>query len=409
MDPEVPEISPSQGARLQDVIAGSPGIVLKLKRAGVFALKLALGAFFCTGFLGWFGVLGIAGPIVVVGWTYRLAQRTALKVWWQRSPEWYEGVRFETLASTNDDLRQHLRWPNWLRGGRRLGSLDENFKVGFAGVLNSYVLMLIPGIVWALTWGGGWNVSFHSLYEQAFVHTSRYIFAMLAFAAAMFYLPMAQARQAVTGDWRSFYDFRAVRKLVRRRWFGSLVLAVLYAIISIPVAALTFIPYFIGKDDEAFIDLPAMEILPILHRYMFAACLFVFPAYVFLRLVAARLYASAVREALQEREIEPVGFEKVAVEKLHIAVPEPARGRSAPTRFILWTGSLSGRVTSAILVLLVWLAFSFQIVVGQFFKYETDALKGWINQPLVQMPWFDLVPTELRKEARRERQGGCQD
>ena len=105
MNTNVPDMAPAQGARLQEVIAGRPGIIAKLKLAGAFALKLGLGAFFCSGFLGTMGLLGMVGAILVVGWTFRLMQRSALKVWWQRSPEWYDGVRFETLTSTNDDLR----------------------------------------------------------------------------------------------------------------------------------------------------------------------------------------------------------------------------------------------------------------------------------------------------------------
>ena len=56
-----------------------------------------------------------------------------------------------------------------------------------------------------------------------------------------------------------------------------------------------------------------------------------------------------------------------------------------------------------LLAVLVWFAFTFQIMLGQFFKFESNPFKGWINQPLVQMPWFDLVPPELKKAAREER------
>ena len=263
--------------------------------------------------------------------------------------------------------------------------------------------MIVPGLMWMFTWKGGWNNSFHSGYEQAFEYSSRYIFGMLVFVAVMFYLPMAQARQAVTGIWRSFFDFRSVRQVIRRRWLGCLILAGLYAIISVPVTVLTFLPYFIGKDNEAFLDLTALELLPILHRYMFLACLIVFPAFVFLRLVAARLYASAVREALQDGQLEPLGFENVGVEKLHIDVPDPRPERSAPTRFILWTGSLSGRITAGLLAVVVWLGFAFQIIVGQFVKYEENSRVG-STSPSSRCHgsiWFRITSGKRRKKSAR--------
>jgi hypothetical protein len=140
---------------------------------------------------------------------------------------------------------------------------------------------------------------------------------------------------------------------------------------------------------------------------LFSACLFVFPGFVLLHGLAARLYAGAAREALQEGRLAPLGFERIAVEKLHIDVPDPRPDRAAPTRFILWTGSLTGRISAGLLALIVWFAFSFQIVVGQFLKFESNPFKGWINQPLVQMPWFDLAPQSLKKAAREERRSNA--
>lgn len=398
----LPELSPPHGARLQEVISGSPGIGSKLRLVGGFSLKLVLGAFFCCGLFGLLGPLGFVGAILAVGWTYRLMQRCALRVWWQRSPEWYDGVRFETLTSSNAELQHLHRWPNWFAGERRLSSLAKNFQIGLRGVFNSYVLTIIPGLIWFLTWEAGWDNSFNFGYEQSFVNPSRYIAGMLVFVAVMFYLPMAQARQAVTGDWRAFYHFKTVRNLVRRRWFGCLVLAVSYALISLPVTALKVFPYFIGQADPAFLDMGAIELLRRLRGFLFLASLFVFPAFVGLHILAARLYAGALRDAIQERELTPLGFELVAVEKLHIDVPDPRPERSAPTRFVLWTGSLTGRVTAGVITALIWFAFAFQIVVGQFIKFESNPVKGWINHPLVEAPWFDLAPAELKREAKRE-------
>ena len=47
-----------------------------LRRTLIFPIKFLWGMVFCQGLLG---------SILVVGWTYRLAQRTALKFWFSRS------------------------------------------------------------------------------------------------------------------------------------------------------------------------------------------------------------------------------------------------------------------------------------------------------------------------------------
>jgi hypothetical protein len=146
----------------------------------------------------------------------------------------------------------------------------------------------------------------------------------------------------------------------------------------------------------------AIELLRQLRGYLFVACLLVFPAFVFLHVLAARLYAGALRDAVQLRSLTPLGFESLAVDRLHLDVPDPRPDHSAPTRFVLWTGSLTGRVTAGVATALVWFAFAFQIVVGQFLKFESNPIKGWINQPLVQAPWFDFTPAALKKEARAE-------
>jgi len=404
MSTNVPEIAPARGARLQDVISGQPGYLADLKQIVVGGLKFVIGAFLCAGMFRFLGALNFIGAILVVGWTYRLMQRTALKVWWKRSPEWYDGVRFETLTSTHDDLREHRHWPNWFReSGRFLGSLRRNFMIGLAGVFNSYVLTLLPGLVWYLTWKSGWNNSFHFGYEQSFEAPGRFIIGMLLFAAIMFYVPMAQARQAVTGDWRSFFHFRRVCRIIGRSWPTNFLLAASYGILSLPVMVLTVAPIFFGQNDEKILDMSATELLPMLFWYQFFACLFVFPAFVFLHIAAAHIYARTARKAIQKGKLEPVGFEKVAVEKLHIDVPD-GRGEFSPqTRFILWTGSMAGGITAAFFAFILWLAFSSLIVVGQFFKYEANPMKGWVNQPLIQMPWFDLAPKQLLDERTEER------
>src|SRR2546429_8683233 len=87
-------------------------------------------------------------------------------------------------------------------------------------------------------WYDGWNNSFNKGYEQFSVGPGVSVLGILLFITAMLYVPMAQARQAVTGNWRCFYQFRLIRTLVRRRWFACFGLAALYALCSLPILVL---------------------------------------------------------------------------------------------------------------------------------------------------------------------------
>jgi hypothetical protein len=48
------------------------------------------------------------------------------------------------------------------------------------------------------------------------------------FVAAMVYVPMAQVHQAVTGDFRAFFEFRFVGRFIRARLRGYVFFAALF-------------------------------------------------------------------------------------------------------------------------------------------------------------------------------------
>ena len=91
---------------------------------------------------------------------------------------------------------------------------------------------------------------------------------------------MAQARQAVTGNFKAFYHFRRVRQLIRTRWFSCLLLAMGYTIASLPISILLLFPYFYINGNPPIIDAPPSEQLRFLRTYYFLSILVVFPAFV---------------------------------------------------------------------------------------------------------------------------------
>ncbi len=417
-------------ARLQDVISGDAGIMRRLKKALAFVVKALVGAWLVQGMFGAFGALNFVGAVIVIGWTSRLMQRHALHIWWKHSQPWNEGVRFQTFVGSEEELRDHLTRPNWslrqqflahLRSeehekrtrtrkatfilGSLFVSLWRNLKIGAQVIFCTWVVTLVPVMLWQFAWTHGWEISFTKGYEHSAVGFSTWLLGTILFIGVMFYLPVAQARQAVSGDWKAFFHFKAVRHLIKRRWFFCFILAGLYALVSIPVMWAKSAIYFIGNNNPTVEAMTAVEQLQFLNNYLFIVSLFiVLPAFVFLRIVATKIYASSLREAVKTGDAEKARlseFESNAFRALGVN-ERPQKERALPTRFVLWTGSLTGRITTAVLCFFIWFSFAFQPVVQQFFIYQPGG-KGYLNHPLVQLPFFHFVPGELEKAAATEK------
>ena len=199
-------------------------------KVAVFFWKYVVGMVFCQFFLG---------AILIVGWTYRLMQRFVYRRWWERSEARRSGKSFREFLAEDESTRAHFRWPNWFvaqnfrEAVRRrplrslVSSLWANLRTGAQGIFNTWVLTMPGCLLMLFSWYHGWNNSFNKGYEQAAVGPLTGLLGLILFILAMLYVPMAQTRQAATGEWKSFYDFRLVRKLVLRRWPACLGLAIL--------------------------------------------------------------------------------------------------------------------------------------------------------------------------------------
>ncbi len=411
--------------RLQDVIRGDAGALGKLRTVAFFVLKLFIGAFLCQGMYAALGPLSFIGAIAVIGWTYRAMQRQALKTWWKRSPVYQEGIRFKTFVGSHDTLREHTHWPNWFISqdyrrnwpaesnflakawyafSRLFTSFFRNVGIGAMGLFTTLSLTIIPGILWSGSWEYGWNNSFAKGYEQAAVGPSVFFFGAFLFAVAMLYVPMAQARHAVTGEWRSFFHFRSVLRIIMRRWFYCFLLALGYFVLTTPVTFARGVIYFAGND-PAVETMSAVERLEYLHGILFIICLvFVFPAFVILRLVAARIYAGAVKDMVESGQSHQVvvhPYETEVLGKLRVAELPPQK-RWLPTKIILFTSTLTGRIVTGVLVFIAWFLFALQPAFSIFLKYE-PGFKGFLNRPLVQMPWCHYVPPQMMEDAAAEK------
>src|SRR5262249_9974520 len=152
----------------------------------------------------------------------------------------------------------------------------------------------------------------------------------------------AQARQAVSGNWRGFYQFRIVWSIVRLRWVACTGLALLYAMLAIPLNVLKTFPMFFLHNHPEMADLSDAGLLNVLNGYFFWCGLPMFIGFVLLRFVAARIYASGLVSLVQAGRLSATAlstFEHEALAGLGLLEPKPGPVRSRFVRFVAWTGT----------------------------------------------------------------------
>ncbi len=346
-----------------------------MRRVGRFVMfvwRVLAGALFCS---------TVVLSIAAAGWMYRAMQRAVHKRW-------------HRCANVGFDQP----WPGWLthrgRGGWRrvIGSIVANFRIGGQAVFNTWVVTMPGCVLWLFAWYAGWDNSFNKGYEQAAIGPATGVLGVVLFIAVMFYLPMAQARQASTGNWRSFYQFKQVRAVIRQKWLACLGLAAAFAAVSLPVTILKTLP--ISFDRMAgYEQMTDEQVIKYLQQYFFFACLFVFPSIVWVRLLAGRIYAGGMLAALHSGAIERGELDDREAQVL--GELNLLEGRAQPQRHVLLRISINmtnraARWTCGGIAALLWFTFVAQIFVAEFLNHHP--IIGWMNQPLVQLPWFKYLP-----------------
>lgn len=413
----MPELVQQKVTRPQVSCECKGGFLQFCWKAAVALWKYVMGVLFCQ---------TLVGSIFANGWSYRMAQREVLRSWWKLARKAGDEQTFMQFIHGSTHTLPHRVVPNWffeqntrftdiwqrpgaaakLKGTlRKLAlSLWLNFKTGSQQIFNTWVLTMPGCMMWLWSWYAGWNNSFNKGYENAAVGPITGFLGIFLFIAAMYYLPMAQMRQASTGRWRSFYDFKTVWQLVRRKWLALLGLALLYTGLCLPVTILKILPAFFTQINPELANVSATRALEIAKGYYFWSAFLVFGIFVSLRLVAARIYAAAVVDSLQAGTIheEALGEnEWEALHRLDLLQYNPRRSWHPVVEAIAWLGTKFGRFTTGFALFLAWFSFVGQIYVSEFF-IKMELGKGWLNQPLVQLPWFNYTPNSLRQEAGRE-------
>jgi hypothetical protein len=146
--------------------------------------------------------------ILVLGWLMRLMQReedharkgmqgAARGEHAPRLPHWI-------TAQTPNSASLLARW---------FGSLVDNLRQGLAALAALAVGTLPFTLLWLLSWWGGWDNSFNTGYEQAWVGRTIGLIGVAIALPLLARLPMALAHQAAEGRIGAFFAFREVRGL----------------------------------------------------------------------------------------------------------------------------------------------------------------------------------------------------
>ncbi|MEO0852980.1 MAG: hypothetical protein AAFY15_05690 [Cyanobacteria bacterium J06648_11] len=348
--------------------------------------------------------------LFALGWTYRWQRRTAVRRMFHRSAiasqkNWRQfASEQEALTPMRDVPRLFRRQPGTLQPTRpvlkpfhaALHGAWTNLGWGGVGILTTWTLTLLPTLLWSFAWYAGWHVSFAKMYEHSEVGISLGFSGLLLFSLAMLYLPIAQARHALTGDWRSFFDRRVNLALIWHRPLFVLLLALGYGLAGVAIALFKIMPAFFTAMNPDLTMLSAVEALQVLNRYYFWTGGIAIVLFVALRTAAARLYSNALTELWRQARVKPSAFHVEEVRLLELMQVEYGDRRQSGGALRKAIGSLGwGSYRGGLLVAtaLVWSAFNVLPFVSQFGNYQP--VRGFLNQPLVQLPCFRYVPESL--------------
>ena len=351
--------------------------------------------------------------ILVVGWTSRAMRRAVLKAWHAENGGDTDQLPYAAFARGSATTRRLIFWPNWFVAedlGQRLAdskaagagllrrglvllvslpsALWSNFRLGLLTLLATWAATMPIMLLWLLSWWGGWENSFNKGYEQAWVGPVIGLVATLAFILFMTYVPLAQARLATAGAWRTFFDYKLIRSLVAGNPFSVLKLTIYFVLAGLVIAVLRTLPLAAGNYLDGVAAWPEERLMALKLGYYGICAGIVFALFVVLRLAAARIYARALLKGLRSGRLKADRLsenEREYLAALRLLEPEAKDERGMVVRAAASTGRGILRFGAGVPALALWLVFVAQIYVAQFFNHDWLA---WMNHPVVQLPWM---------------------
>jgi hypothetical protein len=302
--------------------------------------------------------LSLPTAILLLGYVYRRQRRQAIKIWTGSpyiAPHW---LTSEASATGVPD--------------RRLAAFRDNLKLGLMSSVSVGLLVAPACTLMAFSWYAGWNNSFNKGYEYAAAGPLLGISGVLLGMATMAYLPLAQARQAVTLDWRTIYDWNTNLSILCERPLATFGLPVVGTGVALVLFAARGLPVF-ANNVPAF---TSIDVNPagFLWRWMFCFGLIFIPMYWWFKGIAARQYARSLAGALTGG--------RISLDQLH-----DEEKSVLANRFPAPAVTARGRFRAVLTVLVFSLAWfpAFALLYVQQFLNNLGTW-GWLNYPIMWIP-----------------------
>jgi hypothetical protein len=370
------------------------------RKQGTGRARTALGWARCL-LVGSVLAMSYLGAVVVFGWLCRWVQGRVLHGWWRRSPL-RQQISFDQFCAESEPDAPCLH-PRWLlrqgvvaegmRGWHLFHSLWLNLRVGFLGLLSTFLLLGSGCLLMTFSWEYGWQASFDKIDEVRHIGRMTAGVGIALFMLAMVYVPMAQVHQAVTGDFRAFFEFRFIGQLIRARLGSYVVFAILFLEIAVVLENLKTIPT--GLDDHLplFSNASDQELQWLFRAYYLGCSFVLLLSLLVTRLMVLRLYGSAVLRVLRRGWVSREQLHPRLIHWLSRLelVPETRKADRVGLGHIV-------RCTVLLVVLLAgWFGFVAKVYVGEFFNYHP--VVGFLNHPLIQVPCCNYLPAHLGRPA----------
>jgi hypothetical protein len=353
----------------------------------ICTLRVQVGALLAMSYLG---------AVVVFGWLSRWVQGRVLHGWWRRS-SLRQRVPFDELCRELG-LEAARPGPHGMvrMATAPFGSLWQSFRLGFLGLLATFLAVGWGGLLMTFSWEYGWNASFFKLDEVRHVGQLTGLGGAALFMLAMVYVPMAQVHQAVTGDFRAFFDFRFVWQLIQARLGSYVLYAALFLAFAVILENLKTIPG--GLDDHVgFLSNASDQELWWMFQVYYLGCSVVLVlSLLATRLVLLRLYTDAVVDVVRRGGVMPEQLHPTLLRCLTRLGLLPEARREPVNRGTPFA-ALAGRAALLVVLLAVWIGFVAKVYVGEFFNYHPNV--GFLNHPLIEVPCCNYTPDHLGREA----------
>ncbi len=163
--------------------------------------------------------------------------------------------------------------------------------------------------------------------------------------------------------------------------------ALLVAALSFPAAFLWGMVVFLPNMFPWLETASPRQVSTFIQRFSLFGAFYVFPAYVVVHLVAARIYRGAVLNLIR-REPEwgdrlPVPTRRI-LETLDLLESEPVRRPHRLVRAVLGTGRRGSHAMLWVVTVLAWFLLPVELLFAQFLVYHPYLV--WLNPVLVMVP-----------------------